>query len=372
MAYAGICPPNVQRNSDPYFHTVSVSNIYNFIRNGGTCSVDTNTNNSAPTISSDKSMYFIPHSTAFVLNATAEDADGDSLTYNWEQTDAQISTQPPLSTSTSGPNFRSLPPEEVSYRYFPNLKSIVDGKLVFTSNPDSSRQNSWEVIASVKRDYNFSLLVRDNNPIGGQTARKNFLVRVQDVGPFKVTSQATAEVWDAQENPQATITWDVAGTDANSINATEVDIFLSLDGGKTFDKEIAKNVPNTGSYTFNIPAGSDTTKARIMVKASDNIFLAVNSANFTIKNASMGVNDASLQKSTHISPNPSNGVFEVKTAKNAKLVSVEIHDATGRKVFENLNPKNIRFDVTKLTNGVYLVTVKTDKGTETQKLIIKK
>ena len=109
-----------------------------------------------------------------------------------------------------------------------------------------------------------------------------------------------------------------------------------------------------------------------MVKASDNIFLAVNSANFTIKNASMGVNDASLQKSTHISPNPSNGVFEVKTAKNAKLVSVEIHDATGRKVFENLNPKNIRFDVTKLTNGVYLVTVKTDKGTETQKLIIKK
>ena len=86
----------------------------------------------------------------------------------------------------------------------------------------------------------------------------------------------------------------------------------------------------------------------------------------------MGVNDASLQKSTHISPNPSNGVFEVKTAKNAKLVSVEIHDATGRKVFENLNPKNIRFDVTKLTNGVYLVTVKTDKGTETQKLIIKK
>ncbi|SUP53560.1 Por secretion system C-terminal sorting domain [Weeksella virosa] len=372
MAYAGICPPNVQRNSDPYFHTVSVSNIYNFIRNGGTCSVDTNTNNSAPTISSNKSMYFIPHSTAFVLNATAEDADGDSLTYNWEQTDAQISTQPPLSTSTSGPNFRSLPPEEVSYRYFPNLKSIVDGKLVFTSNPDSSRQNSWEVIASVKRDYNFSLLVRDNNPIGGQTARKNFLVRVQDVGPFKVTSQATAEVWDAQENPQATITWDVAGTDANSINATEVDIFLSLDGGKTFDKEIAKNVPNTGSYTFNIPAGSDTTKARIMVKASDNIFLAVNSANFTIKNASMGVNDASLQKSTHISPNPSNGVFEVKTAKNAKLVSVEIHDATGRKVFENLNPKNIRFDVTKLTNGVYLVTVKTDKGTETQKLIIKK
>lgn len=372
MAYAGICAPNIQRNSDPYFHTVSITNIYNFIRSGGSCSVNTDNNNSAPVISLDKAIYFIPHSTAFVLNGTAEDADGDTLTYNWEQTDVQISTQPPLSSSTSGPNFRSFNPQTVSYRYFPNLKNIVDGKIVFTSNPDDSRQNNWEVISSVKRDYNFSLLVRDNNPAGGQTARKNLLVRVQEVGPFKVTSQATAEVWDAQENPQATITWDVAGTDANNINATEVDIFLSLDGGVTFDKEVAKNVPNNGSYTFDIPAGSNTEKARVMVKASDNIFLAVNSANFTIKNATMGVNDASLQKSTQISPNPSNGVFDVKTAKNAKLVSVEIHDATGRKVFENLNPKNTRFDVAKLTNGVYLVTVKTDKGTETQKLIIKK
>src|SRR5690606_23229213 len=53
------------------------------------------------------------------------------------------------------------------------------------------------------------------------------------------------------------------------------------DGGLTFLDSLATNVPNTGTYQIVVP-GMTTTAGRIMVKAHNNIFLAVNSADFTV------------------------------------------------------------------------------------------
>lgn len=370
MAYAGICSPNVQSNSDPYFHAVSVNNIFNFIKsNVGSCSVNTNSGNSAPVITLEKTSYSIPHSTAFVLDATATDADGDALTYAWEQIDVQIAQQAPISTNTGGPTFRSLNPKTESYRYFPTLPQILQGKLTLTTN---NFPFTWEVIPSVTRNLNFSLLVRDNNPAGGQTDRKNVMLKVVgSAGPFKVTSQTTAETWDVNVSPEATITWDVAGTDGGGIDTQFVNILLSKDGGTTFETVLASNVPNNGSATITIPANVDTNTARIMIKAVDNVFLAVNSANFTIVN-SLGINDVNLVKAAQLTPNPSRGEFEVITAKNNKIHSLEIFDTAGRKVYETTDVKYNKFNVNQLSNGVYMVQVKTTAGTETHKLIIKK
>ena len=87
MGYAGICAPNVQSNSDPYFHAISLVEVYNYITTGGGsgCPTVVNNPNAAPTLTVENTNYTIPGSTPFELTASATDPDGGTLTYCWEQ-----------------------------------------------------------------------------------------------------------------------------------------------------------------------------------------------------------------------------------------------------------------------------------------------
>jgi hypothetical protein len=146
----------------------------------------------------------------------------------------------------------------------PNLATVVAG----------ATSNTWEVVPSVAREMNFSLVVRDNNPGGGNSKRDNMTVTVDaDAGPFVVTSQTTNVTWDAGSTK--TVTWNVAGTNTGNVNTPKVNILLSIDGGATFPYPLASNVDNDGSHTFTVPVtgGGDTTEARIIVEGKDNIFL---------------------------------------------------------------------------------------------------
>lgn len=282
MGYAGICAPNVQNNSDAYYHAVSIREMYTTLTGTGspsTCGEKTPINNAEPIVNAglDKS---IPKSTPFVLTASATDANNDSLTYTWEQIDpgAVTATAPPTSTLAAGPLFRSFSPAAANYRYFPKLPVIVTPSTVST----------WEVLPSVARDLNFSVLVRDNNALGGQTGRDDVkLTVVSTAGPFVVTSQNTAGVvWI--EGQSQTITWNVANTTAAPVSTPNVSILLSTDEGLTFPHILAASTPNDGSHTITIPGGlGNSTKARIMVKAIENVFLNVNSQNFTVNSSAV-------------------------------------------------------------------------------------
>ena len=52
MGYAGICNPNVQNNSDDYFHAISIQEISNYINNGNgdNCPITTDIGNTPPTV----------------------------------------------------------------------------------------------------------------------------------------------------------------------------------------------------------------------------------------------------------------------------------------------------------------------------------
>ncbi|MCP4321000.1 MAG: hypothetical protein GY787_03935, partial [Alteromonadales bacterium] len=223
MAYAGICSPNVQSNSDDYFHLVSIRQMWANITNGNsTCGDETTTSNNAPT-SDDLPNYTIPSSTPFVLDVNASDTDGDNLTYTWEQLDTEITTAPPTSTAIGGPVFRSVGPSSSSRRFFPNQSTVLAGNL----------SNDWEVLPSVSRTMQFGVTIRDNNLSVGQTISKESKVTVDgNSGPFAVTSQISTETWSA--GTIQTITWDVANTDIAPVNATTVDILITDDGGETF------------------------------------------------------------------------------------------------------------------------------------------
>jgi chitodextrinase len=270
MGYAGICTPNVQSNSDAYFHTVSINEMIAFIAgNGGTCAVATNNGNFAP-IANAGIDYTIPKGTAFILKGTGSDANGDALTYCWEQTNNQTSTQPPTQTATTGPNFRSIAPSSSPNRFMPPLASVVANVL----NP------TWEVVPTVARTMNFALTIRDNRtPNGGQTKRDDMVLTVANVGPFLVTSPNTAVSYVG--NVSQTITWDAAGTTVNGINCANVDILLSTNGGLTFPITLLAGTPNDGTQAVTIPNLAGTTN-RIMIAGSNHIFYDVSNTNFTI------------------------------------------------------------------------------------------
>ena len=271
MGYAGICAPNVQSNSDPYFHAISLIEVYDYITNGGGsgCPTIINNPNAAPTLTVENTNYTIPGSTPFELTATATDPDGGTLTYCWEQMDNEISTQAPLGTNTGGPNFRSLNPSESPTRSFPSIDNIVNGT-----------NDTWEVLPTVTREMEFRCVVRDNNMGEGCTDEVDVNVDVDgNSGPFLVTNPNTNITWMVGENQN--VTWDVANTDQAPVSCANVDILLSLDGGNTYPITLATNVPNTGSNLVAVP-NNTTTTARVKVICSDNIFFDISNQNFII------------------------------------------------------------------------------------------
>lgn len=269
MGYAGICSPNVQNNSDAYFHAISVQEM-NAELTSNSCHGVITLNNSAP-IANSLTNKSIPHSTPFVLDVIATDNDEDVLTYNWEQMDNEVGpVMPPAGTNTQGPMFRSKFATTDSKRYFPNLGALT-----------SNSTDLWEVLPTVNRNMDFRVTVRDNTFAPGCTDEQDITLDVEgNAGPFVVTSQNTATTW--QETEDVTITWDVANTDVAPVSCQNVEILLSYDGGFTYPTTLVSSTPNTGSATVTVPV-TTTTTGRIMVKCSDNVFFDINDSNITIE-----------------------------------------------------------------------------------------
>ena len=269
MGYAGICAPNVQSNSDDHFHAISMQEIGSDL-NSHSCPTTTTLSNSAPTITGTNANTTVPANTPFSLTATATDPDGDILTYNWEQMNNQVTTQPPVSTATGGPNFRSFSSSTDPTRYFPNLNALSNGGP-FT----------WEVLPSVSRTMNFRVTVRDNAAGGSCTDYMDVTLDIDgSSGPFVVLyPSATGIVWNALTSE--TVTWDVANTDVAPVSCSNVDILLSTDGGLTYPTVLASNVPNDGSQAVTVP-NTPTTTARIMVVCSSGTFFDISDNDFEI------------------------------------------------------------------------------------------
>lgn len=291
MGYAGIAGVNnVALNGQDYFHYLSIVQIADYLETVSCAEVTALTNN--PPVIAPTDNYIIPKSTAFALTGSASDLDaGDVLSYAWEQIDNGIVTQATFGpTNPSGANFRSQKPTVDSVRYFPKLSSVVAGNLTQVNPPVNS---AWETVSDVEREMNFALTVRDNAVGGGQVEADLVKILVVDnAGPFMVTTQTGGETYVA--GAVQPISWDVANTNISPVSAQTVDILLSVDGGVTFPTVLATNVPNDGEHRIIVPS-TPTTTARLMIKATDNVFFAVNSADFTITESEVVLNFSELE-----------------------------------------------------------------------------
>ena len=262
MGYAGITSQNVQQHSDAYFHVNSIIQVQNNLV-AKTCDIETPVNNNPPVITPMADVT-IPKSTAFVLTAQATDAEGDPLTYTWEQVDNATSTTTitNLGTLTNGPSFRSWTPTPSPTRYFPKFSTVLAGNL--KNNAD------WEAVSTVARATNFRVTVRDNNADVAQKQTQSALqkVTVHANGPFKITS---TKVYNNAPGP---LTWDVVGTNAAPFNVANVKIDYTADNGATWT-ELAASTPNDGTEDFSFASFPTNTALKVRISAIGNVFYAI-------------------------------------------------------------------------------------------------
>lgn len=275
MGYAGICPTgnNLQQNADPYFNTVSLQQIFDYMReaNGSACGTTTDEGNTIPDVTDDyEDDFYIPVMTPFQLTAMATDMEDDNLTYCWEQVNIDPNQYVPGSPQGDIPVFRSLPPTSSPTRVFPRLSRIVNN----TSQVD-------EVLVNYSRNMDFRCTVRDNHPTSGGASWTSVSFDVTDsAGPFLVTSPNTDEVvWEVGEFLE--VNWDVANTDNSVVNCQRVNITLSTDGGFTYPITLLENTPNDGSAFITVPDAVGD-QVRMRVDAADNIFFDISNQDFEI------------------------------------------------------------------------------------------
>ncbi len=270
QAYAGICgSQNLQGNSDPYFHGISLDEIiaYSTVGGGNTCAAQTATGNSPPAADAGAS-YTVPLETPFELCGSATDPDSDPLTFGWEEFDLGPAGAPG-SPVGDAPIFRSFNPTVSPCRTFPRMSDLITGTLPI-----------GEILPTYARTMSFRLTARDNRAGGGGVDDDATTVTVSDAaGPFRVTAPNTA-ISLAQGDP-TTVTWDVASTDQAPIGCATVDILLSTDGGLTYPTVLAAGVANSGSESVNLP-DDGIFEARVQVRCASSIFFDISDVSFGI------------------------------------------------------------------------------------------
>ncbi|MEP6596342.1 MAG: reprolysin-like metallopeptidase, partial [Ginsengibacter sp.] len=279
----------IQSHSNAYFHTKSFDEIiaYTTSGTGSTCASVSATGNHAPVITMPVSGLKVPKKTPFTLTGTATDSDaGNVLTYSWEEWDiSNLDFGSPWNSgafSVIKPLFKVRNPKISGSRTFPDLGVILAG---YPASPAAAINGlKGETIPRVARNIKFRFIARDNQADGGgvtTSANIPFKVIVTDDGPFKLTAPNTAVNWLG--GSIQTITWDVANTnDATGINAQNVDILMSTNGGNTFSTIVSANTPNDGTEDIEVPNIPTNTTVRFKVQASKNIFFDISDVNSTI------------------------------------------------------------------------------------------
>lgn len=300
MAYAGICPDNIQPNSDAYFHARSFTQIWQIMNNGGpgngntVCGATSATGNAPPDLTAPANMT-IPERTPFQLTATGSDPDmGDVVSYNWEQVDTGTQENLPGAGGNNGtaPLFRSFNSSTSPTRVFPSIQYILDNANVppatISLPPSGGSFRPGEVLpdpTTGTRVMNFRVTARDNRAGGGGLRHSDNVqvTAVADVGPFLVGNVSGTQAGGSS----LPLTWTVANTDQAPVSTTSVNILISLDGGYTFQSLLA-GTPNDGAQSVTLP-NVTTSRARIRVEAANGTGIAGGNTYFDITDSNFAI-----------------------------------------------------------------------------------
>lgn len=119
-------------------------------------------------------------------------------------------------------------------------------------------------------------------------------------------------------------------------------------------------------------AGHEGQTVRVVFRhynITDQFVIVLDDVTVTAGNVT-GVNDV-LASQLSVYPNPANNVINIANAENILVNGVEIADLNGRTIksskFDGV--ANAEINVSDLASGVYMMTISSDKGTTTKKIV---
>ncbi len=374
MSYDGSC--GTDNITGSYWHEItdvySVGSLEQMMEHsrqgsGNACPVKIVTSNHAPdvTIPSPDGLN-IPIGTPFELTAVASDMDNDPLNYSWEQADDGMYVPLGSKKTLFANTFRVFDPVTTPTRIFPKLADILANKTT-----------KAELYPDTTRNYTFRCTVRDNNINGGGTVWDEIKFKsTHTAGPFVM--QYPNKASDTLSSSEYSILkWDVANTNKALVNAQNVDILLSTDGGLNFSTVLLKNTPNDGSEGVIIPSNVTTSTARIKIKPTDNIFFTISQKNFVVNPSSKKGYTFTAASSKYVVCLPEIATVNIQTSMfggydkkvNLSVVAGLPNGATAKftKDFLDINEStDLSLDMTKVTvQGIYTVKIRAIAGTDT-------
>ncbi len=133
------------------------------------------------------------------------------------------------------------------------------------------------------------------------------------------------------------------------------------------------NYPNTPYIVYNNPAYSPigltpSTQYKIKVRANCDPYYSDWTDDFFFTTLVMGLEDLSLNENkVTIYPNPSDGLLKFK-ANYLQVISLSVYNTFGVRVFYSTElPEELKIN----DGGVYFLVINTNKGIQTEKIIIK-
>ena len=286
MSYGGICcSDDVVTSRELRFHNGSYNQILAYLAASGSCAATSATGDNIPTVDAGPTRT-IPRLTPFTLTATGTDADPadvPNLRFIWEQLDAggTLYPNPPYGdqagdpSTTTRPLFRAFSPIAGKSRTFPSLTYILNNANVPPATVGGLQ--TAENLPAVSRTMNFRATVRDQR--FGVNDSPVAITVDGNSGPFAVTFPNGGGTLSGAQ----TVSWSVNGTNGAPVNAANVRISLSTNGGNTFPSVLAVSVPNSGNAMVTLPNGILNNTARVKVEAVGNIFFDISDTNFAIE-----------------------------------------------------------------------------------------
>jgi hypothetical protein len=346
MAYAGLClADNLQLQSHDYFHTHSYQQIQAYVTqdSGSTCGQRISTGNTPPQLDPGLSNLVLPILTPFELIGMASDADGDVLSYCWEQHDLGPPGSP-QGPAGNAPIFRSFPPRRDSVRVFPDLDDLLRGQL-----------SLGEVYPTYDRDLSFHLTVRDGRASGGGVNLDSVRFQVtSQAGPFEVIFPNGGETLIG--GIEIFVSWNPASTEQAPVNCQAVDVLLSIDGGSSFPITLAQGVPNSGSALVVFP-DLLTGEARLKVKAADHVFFTLSDNDFNLRPGNVGISQDALPPGLRLGPNPASEQL-LLTWEEARPFSFTLFSLEGKRLLHRhfstpMGGGSLKLGVAQFSTGMY-------------------
>ncbi len=285
---------NVQDQSDPYFHAISLREINSFITNpspqmGDSCSRKVATTNLSKPVVVGPGDYVIPKGTPFTLSIqSGSDNDGDALVYNWEEFDRAVDPDPPVlggpfEEEKIRPLFRSRGTTGLS-RTFPQLIDLLNkppaGTYTAESLPMNDRTMVFRATGRDSRGRSGFAESRIRVVANRRVRGRGPMPRLVAVGPFVVTQPAQAASW--RRRSRHTVSWEVRNTNLAPVSCHSVTISLLIRGNENNPIVLAANVPNNGFANVIVPGNTPLGNARVKVEAFGNIFFDLADADVQI------------------------------------------------------------------------------------------